>query len=116
VLDPLALRAVAPLSDLVIAVVLDGRARAGRATLTMAAAPTLWRHAQAMVTRNLSEHMLALWAGPPLIVIRPEVHDAHPIRGGDPAQLIEAGYEAARSALAGWGGPGVSMDGVHPSL
>jgi NTE family protein len=115
VLDPLALRAVAPLADLVIAVVLEGSAP-GRATTTMAAAPTLWWQAQAMVTRDLGRHTLARWQGPPLIVIRPELHDAHPIRGGHPARLIEAGYEAARSALARWEGLDVSMDGVHPNL
>jgi len=115
VLDPLALQAVAPLADLVIAVVLEGSAP-GRATTTMAAAPTLWWRAQAMATRDLGRYTLAYWEGPPLIVIRPEVRDAHPIRGGDPARLIEAGYEAARRALARWDGLGVSMDGVHPSL
>jgi NTE family protein len=116
VLDPLALQAVAPLADLVIAVVLEGSAPAGRETPTMAAAPTLWWQAQAMVTRDLGRYTLAYWDGPPLIVIRPEVHHAHPIRGGDPARLIKAGYEAARRALARWDGLGVSMDGVHPSL
>ena len=115
VLDPLALQAVAPLADLVIAVVLEGSAP-GRATTTMAAAPTIWWQAQAMVTRDLGRYTLAYWDGPPLIVIRPEVHDAHPIRGGDPARLIEAGYEAARRVLARWDGLGVSMDGVHPNL
>jgi len=115
VLDPLALQAVAPLADLVIAVVLEGSAP-GRATTTMAAAPTLWWQAQAMVTRDLGRYTLAYWDGPPLIVIRPEVHDAHPIRGGDPARLIEAGYAAARRALARWDGLSVSMDGVHPNL
>jgi hypothetical protein len=69
-----------------------------------------------MVTRDLGRYTLAYWDGPPLIVIRPEVHDAHPIRGGDPGRLIEAGYEAARRVLARWDGLGVSMDGVHPSL
>jgi NTE family protein len=116
VLDPLVLRAVAPLADLVIAVVLDGSTPAGRETGTMAGAPTLWWHAQAIVTRDLGRYTLAQWDGPPLILIRPEVHDAHPIRGGDPARLIEAGYEAARSVLPRWDGLGVSMDGVYPSL
>jgi NTE family protein len=115
VLDPLALQAVASLADLVIAVVLEGSAPS-RATTTMAAAPTLGRHAQAMVIRDLGRHTLARWEGPPLIIIRPEVHDVHPIRGGDPARLIEAGYEAARRVLARWDGLGVSMDGVHPNL
>ncbi len=115
VLDPFALQAVAPLADLVIAVVLEGSAPS-RATATMAAAPTLWWRAQAMVTRDLGRYTLAYWDGPPLIVIRPEVRDAHPIRGGDPARLIEAGYEAARRVLARSDGLGVSMDGVHPSL
>lgn len=116
VLDPLALRAVAPLADLVIAVVLDCSAPARRATTTMAAAPTLWWHAQAIATRDLGRHTLAQWDGPPLIVIRPEVHDVHPIRGGDPERLIAAGYEAARSVLARWDRLGVSMGGVYPSL
>ena len=115
VLDPLALQAVAPLADLVIAVVLEGSAP-GRATTTMAAAPTLWWRAQAMATRDLGRYTLAYWDGPPLIVIRPEVHAAHPIRGADPARLIEAGYEAARRALARWDRQGVSIDGVHPGL
>jgi NTE family protein len=115
VLDPLALGAVAPLADLVIAIVLDGSAPAGRATTTMAAAPMLWWHARAMVLRDLGCHTLVRWEEPPLIVIRPEVYDAHPIRGGDPARLIAAGYEAARSVLQRWDGPGVSVDGVYPA-
>jgi hypothetical protein len=78
----------------------------------MAAAPTLWWQAQAMVIRDLGRHTLARWDGPPLIVIRPEVYDAHAIRGEDPARLIEAGYEAARSVLARWDALGVSVDGV----
>jgi NTE family protein len=116
VLDPLALRAVAPLADLVIAVVLDSSSPAGRATTTMAAAPTLWWQAQAIATRDLGRHTLARWDGPPLIVIRPKLHDAHPIRGGDPARLTAAGYEAARSVLARWDALGVPMGGVYPSL
>jgi hypothetical protein len=67
-------------------------------------------------TRDLGRHTLAQWDGPPLIVIRPEVHVAHPIRGGDPARLIAAGYEAARSVLARWDGLDVSIGGVYPSM
>jgi NTE family protein len=117
VLDPLALRAVAPLADVVIAVVLEGSAAPARAfTTTMAAAPTLWWHAQNIVTRDVSRHTLARWDGPPLLVIRPDLRDAHPLRGGDPSRMIQAGYEAARVALARWDGLIVSTGGVHPIL
>ena len=117
VLDPLALRAVAPLADVVIAVVLEGSAAPARAfTTTMAAAPTLWWHAQNIVTRDVSRHTLARWDGPPLLVIRPDLRDAHPLRGGDPSRMIQAGYEAARVALARWDGLIVSTGDVHPIL
>ncbi len=114
VLDPLALRAVAPLADVVIAVVLDGSRPTGRATTTVSAAPTLWWHAQTMVTRDLGRHTLARWDGPPLLVIRPELHDVHALRGADPSRVIQAGYEAARSALGRWDGLAVSAGGVYP--
>jgi NTE family protein len=87
VLDPLALGAVGWGADLVI----------GRI-----AAPGLWWHAQAMVMRNVSRYELALWAGAPLLVIRPDLRDVHTLRGGDAARAIEAGYEAARTALERW--------------
>jgi len=116
VLDPLALRAVAPLADVVIAVVLDGSAPPGRATTTMAAAPTLWWHAQSIIARDLSRHTLARWDGPPLLVIRPDLRDMHPLRGGDPSRMMQAGYQAARSALGRWDRLTVSTGGVHPIL
>jgi NTE family protein len=114
VLDPLALRAVAPMADVVIAVVLDGPSRPIRATSTMSAAPTLWWHAQGIVTRDVGRHTLARWDGPPLLVIRPELHDVHSLRGADPSQVIQAGYDAARSALDRWDGLAVSAGDAHP--
>ena len=114
VLDPLALRSVAPRADLVIAVVLDGTAPPVRATSTMSAAPTLWWHAQGIVTRDLGLHTLARWDGPPLLVIRPELQHVHSLRGADPRRVMRAGYDAARSALDRWDGAAVLADGVRP--
>lgn len=116
VLDPLALRAVAPLADLVITVALDGPASPAGATMSRSAAPTLWRHAQAIVTRNVSRHTLERWDGPPLLVLRLEVGDVHPGRRSDPVEVIQAGYEAARSTLTRWDGVASSAGGVHPFL
>jgi NTE family protein len=115
-LDPLALRAVAPLADFVIAVVLDGLSSPAGATMPVFAAPTLWRHAQSIITRNVSRHTLARWDGPPLFVLRLELRDVHPMRGSDPAMVIQAGYEAARNALRQWDDLAPSAAGIHPFL
>lgn len=113
VLDPLALRAVAPLADLVIAVVLDSNPARTLGTASMSAAPTLWWHAHTMVARDLSRHMLAGWDGPPLLLVRPELRNVHPLRGADPEWLVDAGYEAARTALDRWDGLTVSAGDAH---
>ncbi len=116
VLDPLALRAVAPLADLVIVVMLNGTAPPARVSRTLSAAPTLWWHAQGIVTRDLGRHTLALWDGPPLFVIRPHLPDVHSLRGADPGRVIHAGYEAARKVLDRWDGFAVSAGDVHPTF
>jgi len=113
VLDPLALRAVAPLADLVIAVVLDSNPARTLGTARMSAAPTLWWHAHTMVARDLSRHMLAGWDGPPLLLVRPQLRNVHPLRGADPEWLVDAGYEAARIALDRWDGLTVSAGDAH---
>ena len=113
VLDPMALRAVAPLADLVIAVVLDSNPAPALGTARMSAAPTLWWHAHTMVARDLSRHMLAGWDGPPLLLVRPELRNVHPLRGADPEWLVDAGYEAARAALDRWDGLTVSAGDAH---
>jgi NTE family protein len=111
VVDPLALGAVAPLADLVIAAVLDGPSPdAGAATFQDA--HTLWWHAQAIVMRNLARHTLARWKGPPLMVLRLALGGVNPVRGSDPALLIQAGYEAARRALAEWEGGAPAVGGI----
>jgi NTE family protein len=102
VLDPLALGAVAWGADLVIVVSLDRGVSRAASVVGRLAAPGLWWHAQAMVMRNGSRHELALWSGPPLLVVRPDLRDVHTLRGGEPARIIEAGYEAARAALERW--------------
>ncbi len=116
VLDPLALRAVEPRADVVIAVVLDGASPPVRATSTMSAAPTLWWHAQGIVTRDLGLHTLARWDGPPLFVIRPDLRHVHSLRGADPALVIQAGYDAARIALDRWDGLTVSAANSYPTF
>jgi NTE family protein len=113
VLDPLALRGVAPLADLVIAVVLDGTAPPARNTATVSTAPTLWWHAQRIVTHDIGHHTLARWDGPPLLAIRPDLHHVHSLRGADPALVIRAGYDAARTALDRWDGLTVSVGDAH---
>jgi NTE family protein len=104
VLDPLALGALAPLADLVIAVVLDRGASPPSSAAPFRPAPSMWWHAQSIVMRDLSRHTIQEWDGPPLLVIRPDLQQAHSIRGGDSRQMIQAGYEAARDALSRWEG------------
>ena len=105
VLDPLALGAVAPLADLVIAVVLDGGTSppSGRA---LGGAPSLWWHAQSMVMRDLSRQAIEQWDGPPLVVIRLDLRKVHSLRGGNPREVIRAGYEGAWKVLSRWEKPG----------
>jgi NTE family protein len=113
-LDPLALREVAPLADLVIAVVLDGATPPACNTTAVSTAPTLWWHAQRIVTHDLGYHTLVRWDGPPLLVIRPDLHHVHSLRGADPSRVIQAGYDAARSALDRWDALAVSTGDAHP--
>jgi NTE family protein len=102
VLDPLALGAVSWGADLVIVVSLDRSAPRAASVVGRTGGSGLWWHAQAMVMRNVSRYELAFWSGPPLLVIRPDLRDVHTVRVGDPARVIEAGYEAARAALERW--------------
>jgi NTE family protein len=111
VLDPLALSGVAAAADLVIVVSLDRGSPPVTSAARMVAALSLWWHAQSMAMRNASRHALALWAGPPLLVIRPDLRGVHTLRGGHPARTIEAGYSAARAALASWEERGVPAGG-----
>jgi hypothetical protein len=74
----------------------------------------LWWHAQTIVGRNLIRHTLARWEGPPLTVLRLALRGVHPVRGSEPAELIQAGYEAARLCLATWEGGIASGEGVRP--
>jgi NTE family protein len=111
VLDPLALGAVTPLADLVIAVVLDGPSPVARAP-TFGAAHALWWHAQAIVMRHLADHTLARWDGPPLMVLRLSLSGVDPVRACEPGPLIQAGYEAARRALAEWDGGAPAAGGI----
>lgn len=116
VLDPLALGAIAPLADLVIAVVLDGDSSSGTARGLTGPAFSLWWHAQSIVMRDLSHHTIEEWEGPPLVVIRPDLRQAHSLRGGNSRQIIRAGYEAARKALSQWEGLATETGGVRPLL
>jgi NTE family protein len=110
--DPLALGALAPLADVVIAVVLDrGVPPPSRATLCPA--PSMWWHAQSIVMRDLSRHTIQDWDGPPLVVIRPDVRQAHSLCGGDPRQVIQAGYEGAQKVLSQLEGLTTELGGVH---
>jgi NTE family protein len=102
VVDPLGLGALAPLADLVIAVVLEGGASLPSARSARCPAPFLWWHAQSIVMRDLSRQTIKRWDGPPLVVIRPDLRQIHSLRGGDPEEMIRAGYEAARGALSTW--------------
>jgi NTE family protein len=113
VLDPLALGAVAPLADLVIAVVLDSDSAPPARKFT-GPAFSMWWHAQSIVMRDLSHHAIEEWEGPPLIVIRPELGHAHSLRGGDTKQIIRAGYEGARRVLSRPEGLTTAAGGVSP--
>lgn len=114
--DPLALGAVAPLADLVIAVVLDGGSSPSPARSFAHGAPSLWWHAQSIVMRDLSRHTIEEWGGPPLLVIRPDLRKVHSLDGGDPRQVIRAGYEAAWKVLSQWDGLPTDSGGVRHLL
>jgi NTE family protein len=114
--DPLALGAVAPLADLVIAVDLDGGSARPPTRSLAFAAPTLWWHAQSIVMRDLSRHVIEEWDGPPLVVIRPDLRHVHSLRGGDPRQVIRAGYEAAWKVFSRWDGLATEPGGVRHLL
>jgi NTE family protein len=116
VVDPLALGAVAPLADLVIAVVLDGGSSSPPPRAVPGAASSLWWHAQSIVMRGLSRHTIEGWGGPPLVVIRPDLRQVHSLRGGNPQQVIRAGYEAAWKVLSRWEGLATEPGGVRPLL
>jgi NTE family protein len=112
VADPLALGALAPLADIVIAVVLDRGTSLPPSGAPLRPAPSMWWHAQSIVMRDLSRHTIEEWDGPPLLVIRPDLRQAHSLRGGDPRQMIRAGYEAALEVLSRWEGE-VRGLGIH---
>lgn len=114
VLDPLALGAVAPLADLVIAVVLDSGSSPPPTRAFGGAAHSLWWHAQSTVMRKLARHAIQEWDGPPLVVIRPDLRAVHSLRGGDPRQVIRAGYEAAWKVLSRWERLAAEPGGVRP--
>lgn len=114
VLDPLALGGVAPLADLVIAVVLDVPP-AGAGAPAFATAHTLWWHAQAIVMRRLAHDTIARWKGPPLMVLRLGLGGVDPVQAREPGPLIQAGYEAARRALAEWEGGAPAAGGIGES-
>jgi NTE family protein len=114
VLDPLALRAIAPLADLVIAVILDGGSSLPLGSALTHAAPSLWWHAQSIVMRDLSRLTIEEWHGPPLVVIRLDLRQVHSLRGGDPRQIIQAGYEGAQKVLSQWEGLATEPGGVLP--
>ena len=99
VADPLALGALAPLADLVIAVVLEGGSSPPTGRADTGAGPSLWLQAQSMVMRDLSRHTIERWDGPPLVAIQVDVSKVHSLRGGNPQQVIRAGYEAAWKVL-----------------
>jgi NTE family protein len=112
VADPLALGALAPLADIVIAVVLDRGTSLPPSGAPLRPAPSMWWHAQSIVMRDLSRHTIEEWDGPPLLVIRPDLRQAHALRGGDPRQMIRAGYEAALEVLSRWEGEVWGL-GIH---
>jgi NTE family protein len=113
VLDPLGVRAVAPLADVIIAVRLEETSAPHEGMVSLSAAPTLWSRAHSIVLREVERQMLARWEGPPLFVLRIELPKAHPVRGRDPQAVIRAGYETAWKAISRWEGMGMAVAGVH---
>lgn len=100
VLDPLALGALAPLADLVIAVVLDHGASLPSSPGLFRTAPSMWWHAQSIVMRDLSRQAIEQWDGPPLVVIRLDLRKGHSLRGRNAREVIKAGYEGAWKVLS----------------
>jgi NTE family protein len=71
------------------------------------------RAAQAMM-RALQTKQLVNWAGPPMLVIRPAVWHHDWFSFSDAEELIDAGYEAASTALDEIGDSMLAPGGVYP--
>jgi len=116
VLDPLGVRAVASLADVIIAVRLEEAPAPHGGMVSLSAAPRLWSHAHSIVQREVERQTLARWEGPPLFVLRLELPQVHPMRGRDPQAVIRAGYETAWKAISRWEGLALAVAGVHDLL
>ncbi len=99
VLDPLALRGLRDLVDRIIVVELSPTRSITARRPTSHPASSLWWTAQALVIQDLTRHLLREWDGPPIQVIRPMLRGVEVLTVTDPAQVIQAGYEAALSTL-----------------
>jgi NTE family protein len=71
------------------------------------------RAAQTMM-KSLQTAQLATWAGPPLLLVRPEVWHFNWFSFAHTDRLIEAGYEAAIDALDRAGDALTASGGVYP--
>lgn len=102
VLDPLAVLALSDRADLIICVDVGGRLNETRMARAGSNAFQLFCRAREIMVDQATRTILGGWRGPPLLVVRPAVGHVNMLRGGDPADVIAAGYDAGRAALARW--------------
>ena len=75
---------------------------------------SLYLRAATVMMHALQERPLQEWSGPPMLLIRPHLSDQHWFSFTHTTQFIQAGYEAACTALDQVGDALTSAGGVYP--
>ncbi|HEX6966085.1 MAG TPA: patatin-like phospholipase family protein [Gemmatimonadaceae bacterium] len=75
---------------------------------------SLYLRAATVMMHALQERPLEEWSGPPMLLIRPHLSDQHWFSFTHATEFIQAGYEAACSALDQVGDALLSAGGVYP--
>jgi len=76
-------------------------------------AAVFMRAAQTMM-RTMQQRSIAQWAGPPMLLVRPEVWQYHWFSFAHTRRMIEAGYTAMHETLDRAGEELMRVGGVHP--
>jgi NTE family protein len=88
-------------------------ARQGFAAVFMRSAGVMMHALQNAALARFAEHA-AHRGGPPVLLVRPRVGPFGWLTFGHAAELIAAGYDAAREALAGWDAVLAARGGLFP--
>jgi NTE family protein len=75
---------------------------------------SIYMRAATVMMHTLQQHPLAVWDGPPMLLIRPRLAQFGWFRFGVAEQLIETGYHAAIAALDNVGNDLLQRSGVYP--